>query len=123
MPTPDKILDPFPTDKLKTLFSTFWDSKMQSPLKKPNPLQTKGTVFALQPELSSQQAVGVLVSCVSLLGYRPSVEVIEKGGYPNKRAFVTSLLAKITADYSAKKGVASVASLTMEGAQNAAATV
>jgi hypothetical protein len=123
VPTPPKIVDQFPTDKLNALLSAFWDSKMQSPLKKTSALQSSGTVFALQPELSSQQAVGVLVSCVSLLGYRPSVAVIEKGGYLNKVDFVTGLLTKIGMDYTTKKGVGSVSPIPIGGAQNAAATI
>ena len=50
----------FPVDKLKALLSSWWDSKTQSPLKSPMKTPASGTVFAVQPELSSQQAVGVL---------------------------------------------------------------
>jgi hypothetical protein len=82
-----------------------------------------GTAFALQPELSSQQAVGVLVSCVALLGYRPSVNVIEKGGYLNKAAFVAGLLAKVASEYSEKQGAKSAPLIDVKGAQNTSATV
>jgi len=123
VPTSKKVVNAFPTDELKSLFANFWDSKMQSPLQKPSPLQTAGTVFALQPELSSQQAVGILVACVSLLGYRPSVDVIEKGGYINKTAFVAGLLARVATEFTNKQNVAPAAAVAIGGYQNATASI
>src|SRR5580704_10661218 len=95
VPKLSQVVNSFPAEKLKALISGWWDSKIQSPLKRPSKVLTAGTVFALQPELSSQQAVGILVSCIGLLGYRPSVDVIQKGGYVNKAAFVAGLLTAI----------------------------
>lgn len=123
MAAPKQVPDEFPGEKLKTLFSGFWDEKISSPLKKPSPVKTTNTVFALQPELSSQQAVGVLVSCVGLLGFRPSVDVIEKGGYPNKAAFVSGLLTKVAAEFSEKKGASQKPTIVQKGEQNANAIV
>jgi hypothetical protein len=123
VPTSKQIINSFPAEKLKVLLSSWWDSKIQSPLKPPSKVPTAGTVFALQPELSSQQAVGILVSCVALLGYRPSVDVIQKGGYLNKAAFVAGLLATIAAEFSSKQ-VAPTATQAVKGeSQNATATV
>jgi hypothetical protein len=123
VPESKQIANAFPTEKLKTMFSGWWDSKVQSPLKLPSKVPAAGTVFALQPELSSQQAVGILVSCIALLGYRPSVEVIQKGGYVNKAAFVAGLLAAISAEFNNKQ-VASPAAQAVKGEpQNATATV
>lgn len=123
MPTSKNLAEQFPKEKLNALLSTFWDTKIQSPLKKPSPIQAANTVFALQPELSSQQAVGILVSCVTLLGHRPSVNVIEKGGYVNKVAFVSGLLAKIASEYSERQGSALTSIINVKGTQNATATV
>jgi len=110
----------FPTEKLMTLFSSWWDSKMNSPLKTPMKLPVKGSVFALQPELSSQQAVGILVSCKALLGYRPSKDVIKKGGYANKADFLDSML-KALEDEFATKQVPQAIPAQMKGSETNAA--
>ena len=123
MPIPKQIVNSFPTEKLKALFSGWWDSKTQSPLKPPSKVPTAGTVFALQPELSSQQAVGILVSCIGLLGYRPSVDVIQKGGYVNKAAFVDGLFTAIAAEFSSKQIVPQATQAVKGGPQNAATTI
>jgi hypothetical protein len=123
VPTPKQIVNSFPAEKLKALLSGWWDSKIQSPLKPPSKVPTVGTVFALQPELSSQQAVGILVSCVSLLGYRPSVDVIQKGGYVNKAAFIAGLLTAIAAEFSSKQVAAPPTKAVKGESQNATATV
>jgi hypothetical protein len=118
-----QIASAFPTAKLKIMLSGWFDSKVQSPLKPPCKVPTAGTVFALQPELSSQQAVGILVSCIALLGYRPSVDVIQKGGYVNKAAFVSGLLAAIAAEFTSKQVAAPAAQIVKGVSQNATATI
>jgi hypothetical protein len=123
VPTSKQIASAFPTVKLKCMLSSWWDSKVQSPLKRPSKVPTAGTVFALQPELSSQQAVGILVSCIELLGYRPSVDVIQKGGYINKAAFVSGLLAAMTAEFTSKQVAAPAAQVAKGVFQNATATI
>jgi hypothetical protein len=123
MPKLKQVVNSFPTEKVEALLSAWWDSKLQSPLKRPSKVPTKGTVFALQPELSSQQAVGILVSCIGLLGYRPSVDVIQKGGYSSKASFVDGLLTAIGAEFSTKQ-IAPQASQAVKGdPQNATTTV
>ena len=123
VPTSKQIVNSFPAENLKALLSGWWDSKTQSPLKPPSKVPTAGTVFALQPELSSQQAVGILVSCIGLLGYRPSVDVIQKGGYMNKAAFIAGLLTTMAAEFTSKQ-VAPPATQAVKGEpQNAAATI
>jgi hypothetical protein len=123
VPTSKQIVNSFPAVKLKALISGWWDSKTQSPLKRPSTVPTAGTIFALQPELSSQQAVGILVSCVGLLGYRPSVDVIQKGGYVNKAAFVAGLLAAIAAEFTSKQVASPVTQAVQGETQNATTTV
>jgi hypothetical protein len=123
VPAPKQIASAFPTEKVKSMFSGWWDSKVQSPLKRPSKVPTAGTVFALQPELSSQQAVGILVSCIALLGYRPSVDVIQKGGYVNKAAFVSGLLAAMAAEFTSKQVAPQAAQAVKGESQNATATV
>ncbi|HLH36154.1 MAG TPA: hypothetical protein VKX41_15895 [Alloacidobacterium sp.] len=93
----------FPAGKLKTMASSWWDSKTKSPLKPATKTPVKGTVFALQPEMSSQQAVGILVSFKQILGYRPSKNVIKKGGYLNKSEFVGNLLQELQSEFNKKQ--------------------
>lgn len=113
----------FPVQKLNAALENYWQSKMQSPLKSPTKVPVAGTVYALQPELSSQQAVAVLVSCKAILGYRPSKDAIRKGGYANKAEFINGLLDKMSAEF-AKKHKVDVVSTESKGAtQNAATTV
>lgn len=123
MPISKQIVNSFPADKLKAMISGWWDSKIQSPLKPPSKVSTAGTVFALQPELSSQQAVGILVSCVALLGYRPTVDVIQKGGYLNKAAFVAGLLTAIAAEFASKQAAPAATQAVKGESQNATAIV
>lgn len=123
MPASKQIANTFPIEKVKNLLSGWWKSKVQSPLKRPSKVPTAGTVFALQPELSSQQAVGILVSCIELLGYRPSVDVIQKGGYANKAAFVSGLLTALAAEFATKQVAAPAAQIVKGVSHNATATV
>jgi hypothetical protein len=95
----------FPARDVFSLLSGWWDSKVSSPLKPPK-LPTSGTVFVLQPELSSQQAVGILISLQDILGYRPSKKVILKGGYRNKKEFM-NLVSKIQKEFTEKQAVGS----------------
>ncbi len=69
-------------------------------------------MFDIQPELSSQQAVAVLLELEEILGYEPKKKVIRRGGYRSRAEFIQDLSAKIEADfnnhYAARKMVASV---------------
>ena len=113
----------FPVEKLRAILDGYWESKMHSPLQQPPKVPVAGTVFALQPELSSQQAVSVLVSCKAVLGYRPSKDVIQKGGYINKADFINGLLGEMSKEFASKQKV-NVTSTEMKGeTENAAATV
>jgi hypothetical protein len=113
----------FPTEKVKSLLSGWWDSKMHSRLKTPMKGPVKGTVFALQPEMSSQQAVGILVSCKTILGYRPSKDVIKKGGYANKAEFLDSLLKALEDKFAAKQAPQAIPAQMKGSETNAAVAV
>jgi hypothetical protein len=112
----------FPADRVNSLLSIYWDSKMQSPLKAGR-VPTAGTVFALQPALSSQQAVGVLVSLKAILGYRPSKNVIRKGGYATKADFLTIMSAEIEKEFVKKQSPAGIPAQAKGAGVNAAVAV
>jgi hypothetical protein len=95
----------FPKAAVQKLLETWWNSKTQSPLKKPKPpgeAHSKGgTVFDIQPELSSQQAVGVLLDLTEALGYEPKKKVIRRGGYTSKNVFMDHLCNALEKDFNA----------------------
>jgi hypothetical protein len=112
--SPDGV---FPAEALKALLDQYWESKMRSPLKPPK-VPVPGTVFALQPELSSQQAVAVLVSCKAILGYRPSKNVIQKGGYSSKADFIGGLVTEISKEFLSKQSTNEFVKKTQGGTRN-----
>jgi hypothetical protein len=102
MPKSPSVDPLFPGEKLHALLSSWWDSKKNSPLAAPKNTELDGTVFDLQPEMSSQQAVVVLVNCTTLLGYRPSKKVIKKGGYASREEFLKSMIDRLQTEWNTK---------------------
>ncbi len=101
MPITPAVKTQFPTVELRNTLEKWWDSKTTSPLAAPKP-QLDGTIFDLQPEVTSQQAVIVLLDCEAVLGYQPSKKVIKRGGYISRAEFLQTLLGKIRAEWDAK---------------------
>jgi hypothetical protein len=109
-PKPDQNPKVFPKVAVQTILGGWWDSKTKSPLKKPKPpseARSKGgDVFDIQPELSSQQAVGVLLDIKDCLGYEPKPKkVIKRGGYLNRADFLGELCSALQKDFNAHYGV------------------
>lgn len=106
----------YPAAQIATALGNWYDERMQTALRRPkSPEERKaqgGSVFDIQPELSSQQAVAVLLELEEILGYEPKKKVIRRGGYRSRSEFIGDLSAKIKADfdnhYAAKKPVVSV---------------
>lgn len=106
----------YPTSRIANALGSWYDERMQTALRRPkSPEERKaegGSVFDIQPELSSQQAVAVLLELEEILGYEPKKKVIRHGGYRSRSEFINGLSAKIEADfsdrYAAKKTVVSV---------------
>jgi hypothetical protein len=101
MPTTPAVKPQFPTVELRNMLEKWWDSKTTSPLAAPKP-KHDGTILDLQPEMTSQQAVIVLLDCEAVLGYQPSKKVIKRGGYVSRAEFLQTLLSKIRAEWDAK---------------------
>lgn len=116
MATGTVISKTYPASKIETVLGNWYDDRMQTALRRPkSPEERKsrgGSVFDIQPELSSQQAVAVLLELEEILGYEPKKKVIRRGGYRSRSEFIKDLSAKIEADfndhYAARKTVASV---------------
>ncbi len=58
-----------------------------------------GTVFGIQPQVSSQEAVTVLIELKAILGYEPSSNVIKRGGYKSRDEFVRDLTTAVEQEH------------------------
>jgi hypothetical protein len=85
------------------LLSGWYDAEMNSALRRPRaPADARlkgGTVFDMQPEMSSTKAVRVLLDLSSLLGFEPSKKAIKRGGYHSKEEFVTELCKSLEQEF------------------------
>jgi len=100
----------FPKLAIQTILGNWWDSKIKSPLKKPKPPNEArikgGNVFDIQPEMSSQQAVSVLLDVKECLGYEPKPKkVIQRGGYKSRAEFLEKLCGELEKDFKAHYGI------------------
>lgn len=93
----------FPKAKIQEILRGWWQRKLASPLRRKaaDPKKTGGTVFDIQPEVSSVEVVQVCVEVEPLLGFeiQPS-GVIKRGGYRSCDEFVQHLLHRLEAEFS-----------------------
>lgn len=86
----------FPATEARRFLEEWYEDQMKSALHMPKApeqlLKEGGTVFDVQPELSSTKAVAVLLKLKKILGFEPSKKVIKRGGYRNKQEFVTTMI-------------------------------
>ena len=112
----EKQVSGFPKTKVEHALGNWYDERMKTALRTPKSPEERntsgGSVFDIQPELSSQQAVAVLLEMEEILGFEPKKKVIRRGGYSSRGQFVKDLTARIESEfndrYSVKKPVASV---------------
>jgi len=100
----------YPKTEIEQLFRSWWTKQMASPVRRPPqpPAVTRkegGTIWDVQPELSSQQAVTVLVDLETILGFRPKTSVIRHGGYRGLEQFVRDLSANVESAFNEHYGV------------------
>lgn len=93
----------FPKQALEKVLGSWWDKRTASPLlrrKAPDECRkTGGTVFDIQPELSSNQAIPVLLDLEKVLGFEPSKDVIRRGGYKDRTHFIQDMTSQIEAEF------------------------
>lgn len=98
----------FPRAALEKYLGNWWDKKKSSPFlerKTPEECREKGgKVWEILPELSSNQAVPVLLELESILGFEPSKDVIRRGGYRSRSEFISDMCSKIEAEHTARLG-------------------
>ncbi|HEV7676909.1 MAG TPA: hypothetical protein VGQ12_20455 [Candidatus Angelobacter sp.] len=92
----------FPIKELEAFLGKWWDQEMQSALKRVD--DKSKTVFCIQPEMSSQEAVKILLELAGILGYEPTKKVIRRGGYQNRDQFILDMTTKIGAEFSQVHG-------------------
>jgi hypothetical protein len=107
----------YPKAQVEKALEHWYDDRMKTALRTPKSPEerktTGGSVFDIQPELSSQQAVAVLLEMEEILGFEPKKKVIRRGGYSSRGQFAKDLSARIESEYNDRFGVRKpVASVT-----------
>ena len=91
--------EPLDRRRLRDFLGGWYDSQMTSALRKPRPPEEVrkhgGSVFDIQPEMSSTKAVPVLLELTDILGFEPPKDVIKKGGYKDRDEFVWELSGRV----------------------------
>jgi hypothetical protein len=109
MAAPAKKIVPvaFPRKEVEEFVRGWWREQMEARIRRGNPFadaKTKnGTVFCIQPELTSQEAVAILTRLTRLLVFEPSKSVIKKGGYNGLEDFVSDLLPNLEKQFAKKR--------------------
>lgn len=90
-----------PKAELEDALRKWWARQIKSPLRRrAAPEKTGGTVFDIQPEVSSQEAVNVFLCLEPLLGFKlKSSSIIKRGGYQDCDEFVKHLLPQLAAKF------------------------
>lgn len=99
----------YPKSEVDQVLRSWWAKQIASPIRRPPrpPALTRkegGTVWDVQPELSSQQAVTVLADLEQILGFRPKTSVIRHGGYRGIDQFVRDLSANVESAFNERFG-------------------
>jgi hypothetical protein len=97
---------PFPKNQVQKALENWWRTQQTGTARRGDPFSDArskgGTVFDIQPQVSSQEAVTVLLELQSVLGYEPSINVIKRGGYKSLDEFVGQLTPRVAEEFSRK---------------------
>lgn len=95
----------FPRTEAEVALRSWWraNSSSTSRLRSKDAREKGGTVFDIQPEVSSQDAVEVLLELETVIGFEPPTSMIKRGGYSNVNEFVEQLLPQLEKHFSKKK--------------------
>jgi hypothetical protein len=87
---------PFQKSEVERTLGKWYERQLKSPLRR----KTEGTVFGIQPEVSSQEAVDVFLELEPIVGFEiKGSKMIKSGGYESCDEFVKHLLPQIEARY------------------------
>jgi hypothetical protein len=91
-----------PWGQIRHLLELWWDDVLNSSTRKRQDRRLVGefggTVFDIQPAVSSTQAIGALVALEPLLGFKASTDVLRREGYDSRTKFVNELCSRLKAE-------------------------
>jgi len=92
----------FPGSKIEERLRAWWKRKAESPLRQrtADPRKLGGTVFDIQPEVSSTETVEVFLEVEPLIGFKlTSSGLVKPGGYRTCDEFVQHFLHRLQAKF------------------------
>jgi hypothetical protein len=107
LPAKSPLSPQFPKERLEKELRNWWNEQEQARNRRGNPFADAnaigGTVFAIQPQVSSQEAVALLTRLTPLLGFEPSKSAIKKGGYSDVEEMVADFLPRVEKQFNKKQ--------------------
>jgi len=98
----------FPCAKIESALREWWNQYTSSSLtRRRSPRECRragGTVFEIQPEISSFQAVLAMLPLEPLLGFRLPKSTILRGDYNDREEFVQDVTSWLKAEYTKRSG-------------------
>jgi hypothetical protein len=96
----------FPKKESEKFLRDWWREQEQATIRRGNPFADakakSGTVFAIQPQLSSLEAVAILTALKNVVGFEPSKSVIKKGGYKDVEDLVSDFMPRLEKQFDKK---------------------
>ena len=109
----------FPRAQVESALTTWWDQRTTSALNRRRPpgecRRLGGTVFDIQPAISSIEAVPALLQVEALLGFELPKNVLPHGGYDSCEQFVRDLTSRLEIEYAKHHGLAGAWARTAGG--------
>ena len=108
----------FPKDQIELKLRQWWQRKEASPLRRrvADPRKTGGTVFDIQPVVSSQEVVQIMVQIERILGFKlDTSRIIKRGGYQNVEQFVSHVMPQLQTRFLKKQSVPQHATKPVKG--------
>lgn len=100
----NKSMRKFPSKELDKILRDFYIRKTSSPLKRKR-TKIPGSVFDIQPEVSSQETTQIVVEVEPLMGFKVKTrDIIKPGGYRNIDEFVSYTLPRLERLHSTRYG-------------------
>jgi hypothetical protein len=110
----------FDPAQVEKVLREFWKRETSTSLRDPNEAvrgDRDGDIFDLLPEMSSHEAVKVLLDLAPVLGVKLKKSIIRRGGYKNCDDFVEHVMQRIQEELGLSRGKVEAASAV--GDQNA----
>ena len=99
----------FPPAQVESALAAWWDQRTASALNRRRPPEEcrrlGGTVFDIQPTISSIEAVLAMLQLEALLGFELAKNVLPHGGYDSREQFVRDLTSRLEIEYAKHHGL------------------